>query len=143
MKPADWRLWEEFKKTVQPLKRLFTASLPDVSDLQKGVLPPKKKRFSHIIRHRIDLPYTLDLHGFTVQEAYETLCRFTDHHFERGTHHVHVITGRGLNTTGAIKKEVLLWLDTPFFTERISSFQWINGNGALKIDLKRKKRKKK
>lgn len=141
MKPADWRLWDEFKKTVQPMKRLFVGNLPDISDTQKEVSNLGKKRFSHKIRYRIDLPYTLDLHGLTVQEAYKALCRFTDHHFERGTHYIHVITGRGLNVTGAIKKEILLWLDTPFFTHRISSFQWTNCEGALKIDIKKRKKK--
>lgn len=138
MKPTDLALWEEFKKTVRPLARRFFARRAESAE----PFSPRG-RFFHTVRREAALPYQLDLHGFSVQEAYETLRLFLLHHERRGSLYVTVITGRGLLAPGAIKREIALWLDTPFFKERVRAFSWQNGGGAIRLELYQKKGKRK
>ena len=138
MKPTDLALWDEFKKTVRPFARRFFArpETPKVS-LARG------RRFDFAVQHEPVLPYQLDLHGFSVQDAYETLRLFLMHHERRRSRYVTVVTGRGLNAPGLIKQEITLWLDTPFFKERVRAFSWQNGGGALRLELYQTKGKHK
>ena len=84
---------------------------------------------------------TLDLHGLTVEEAYQTLCRFITVHIKEGSKKITVITGKGSpKKEGLIHHEIQNWLDTSFFLDKIREVRWLNGGGALEISLKRKKK---
>ena len=118
----DLELWENIKKSVKPLA--------------------KKQVAKHLYFHRIPvqygimLPYSLDLHGYTVQEAYIKLKSFVLHHIENKTNYIIVITGKGsLNKESLIHKEIENWLDNGFFKKYVKSFEWLNGNGAIRIYL--------
>ena len=49
--------------------------------------------------------YILDLHKYTVQQAFNKCQDFIQEHLEQGSHYVTVITGRG----GPISQEFTLW----------------------------------
>ena len=127
----DLSLWNELKKTVVPL------SGRGVRCLVKKDIPPRLR-----IR-RISAPilsYSLNLHGYTVAEAYEAAKRFISRHQQIGSKKITIITGKGLKQIGAIKKEIPLWFETPFFKEKIVSFSWKNDGGAMDVILKRVKK---
>lgn len=121
--------WFELIKTVKPLSK---------AEKQQSDVPPRLRVYGAPMRL---LQNTLDLHGLTVQEAYNTVRRFFCLHHQAQTKIISIITGKGIQGTGLIKKEILFWLETPFFKDKVHSFKWINEGGTLEIQLKRKKRK--
>lgn len=118
----DIDLWENIKKSVKPLvkhqvaKQLIYKNIP----IQCGII----------------IPYNLDLHGYTIQEAYIKLKSFILYHFENKTNYIIVITGKGTpEKESLIHSEIKGWLDNPFFKKYVRGFEWINGNGAMRIYL--------
>ena len=118
----DIILWNNIKDKVIPLEKNIVKELP----------------FCHIsIEYPKPIIYILDLHGYTIQEAYDQLKIFINKHKERKSKYIIVITGKGkITKEGVIHKEIKDWLLTKEFKEKIKSSEWINGNGALKIFLK-------
>lgn len=122
-------LWENIKKTLKPL--LNRQACEPVSF-------PKRLRV-HGAPERI-LMTTLDLHGLTIQEAYQTLRRFLMIHCRENTKNITIITGKGSKEKeGLIHHEIKNWLDTPFFREKIIDVKWLNGGGALELHLRRRR----
>ena len=127
----DLSLWDAIKKTIKPLTK----------DRAVEPVPFPKKLRVRAAPQRI-LMNTLDLHGLTVEEAYQTLCRFFTIHLRENSKTIVVITGKGTKEKeGLIHKEIKNWLETPSFSEKINQVRWLNGGGALEIILKRKKKK--
>lgn len=125
----DITLWENVKKTLKPLTQK-KASEP---------VPFPKRLRVHAAPKR-ELLFTLDLHGLTVEEAYQVLRQFITLHVQENSKTITVITGKGNKTKeGLIHHEIQNWLETPFFKEKINRTMWLNGGGALEILLKRKK----
>ncbi len=127
----DLSLWEDLKKTITPLTH------KGVQLLFHKELPPRLRV------HRIPsgtISYTLNLHGLSVAESYEAVKRFIVRHQNLGSKKVTIITGKGLKRVGAIKKEIVLWFDTPVFQDKIVSYTWKNDGGALDVVLKRIKK---
>jgi len=118
----DIAFWNEFKSKIIPIKKNIV----------------NKSSLYHIsIKYPKPHVYILDLHGYTIQEAYDKLKIFINKHKEYKSKYVIVITGKGsIKKEGAIHKEIRDWLLTEEFKEKIKSSEWINGNGALKIFLK-------
>ena len=83
------------------------------------------------------IPYELDLHGYSVQKAYENILDFIKKHYENKSKHITIVTGKGTDKKeGLIHKEIINWFDTDEFISYIKNYEWINNNGALKIWLK-------
>lgn len=119
---ADIEIWNNIKSKTIPLNKNIVIS----------TIRPSLKSI-----HKTFLPYILDLHGYTVHEAYNSLINFIDKHLIYKTKYITVITGKGnINKEGLIHKEIENWLNTNTFNQKIKTFEWINGNGALKIFLK-------
>lgn len=123
----DLQDWQNLTQETTPLDK-ETIKVPDM---------PKTLRAKPVGKRQ--LLTTLDLHGFTVQEAFEETKRFILVHQKAGTKLIHIITGRGIGGVGKIKKEMPLWLQTPFFQERVNSFSWENSGGVVAITLKKVK----
>lgn len=125
----DLSLWESIKQTLKPLSCHQTS--------EPSSFP--KRLHVHAVPERV-LMTTLDLHGLTVEDAYQTLRRFVLVHEKANTKLITVITGKGSKAKeGLIHKEIKNWLDTPFFKSKIIDAHWLNGGGALEIHLKRRK----
>ena len=119
----DEHLWEEVKSSVKPVKRKVKRDLP--------------KRL-HVIRGTPKLPEKiLDLHGLTVQQAFETTNRFIKRSRRAGLKEITIITGRGTTGSALIKNEFLGWLENPALNPYIRTYQWQNRGGAMKITLKK------
>ncbi|MBO7483683.1 MAG: Smr/MutS family protein [Alphaproteobacteria bacterium] len=120
----DEGLWEQLKATLKPVKKRVKHDLP------------KRLR---VVRGAPKAPKTiLDLHGLTVQEAFESSQKFIAQARKSSLKEITVITGRGTTGKALIKNEFEGWLENPKFKPHIRAHQWQNKGGAVKIALKRK-----
>ena len=124
MQVVDEELWEEVKKTVKPVKRKAKRDLPKRLRVVCGTPRPLKT--------------ILDLHGLTVQEAFETSQRFITRARHAGLKEITIITGRGTTGKALIKNEFSGWLENPKLKPHIRTHTWQNRGGAVKISLKKK-----
>ncbi len=122
-------LWEEYIKKVKPLFKGTNNVIPTV--------PPCLRVHR---AERGNIKYELDLHGLTLEEAYQTVKLFFTIHVHHNTQKIRIITGKGIQGTGKIKNEISLWLETPFFRDKIRELKWLNDGGVLEILLRRKKK---
>jgi DNA-nicking Smr family endonuclease len=84
----------------------------------------------------------LDLHGFTIDEAYNKVVGFIDNCVERELRFLLIITGKGLHSkTATIKESLTVWFQQPYFANRIIKYTDAQakhgGNGAVYVLLKR------
>ncbi len=129
MSEQDKTLWTQFVQSVLPLRHH--------ADVEKPSMPRQLR--AHAIPARTLLS-DLDLHGYTVEEAYQCFKLFLATHIHAHSQRIRVITGKGMYNTGKIKNEIMLWLETPYFRDKIRETKWINDGGVLEIILKRKKK---
>lgn len=126
----DTSLWEEYKKKVVPL------------DHDKVAKEQKKCFFVRWFEQTP--PATLDLHGFTLEEAFRSFKSFLLRHRCLQTKKIRIITGKGLLGNGQIKRELPMWLErndiAPFILKTEVPPLNKGGNGSLIIYL-RKERK--
>ena len=123
MQIADEQLWEEVKKTVKPVKCRVKRDTP--KRLRVVRCAPKA------------LQTILDLHGLTVQEAFETSQKFIGKARRAGLKEITIITGRGTTGKALIKNEFEDWLENPKLSPHIRTHTWQNRGGAIKITLKK------
>ena len=118
---SDIELWERVKRTVTPLSKAVRASLH-----RTWFMPVQPRR--------------LDLHGYTVQEAYKHTLSEIQASARRGEKQLLIITGKGVGGKGVLKRELPLWLDGTDLP--ISSVQQApakqGGEGAYIVKLKRR-----
>ena len=120
----DEDVWEEVKKTVKPVKRKVMRDLPKRLRVVRGAQESQKT--------------ILDLHGLTVQEAFESTNSFIKKARRAGLKEITIITGRGTTGKALIKNEFEGWLDNPTLSPHIRQHTWQNRGGAVKIALKKK-----
>ena len=82
---------------------------------------------------------TLDLHGKTTQAAFHALERFLHVAHTDRVRCVEIITGRGLGGTGAIRRELPLWLSLPNLRPLIlaAAHPHARNEGATRLLLRR------
>ena len=87
---------------------------------------------------------TLDLHGYRLTQAKLALRGFLFSAYESRKRLVLIITGKGLNKTGVLKKEVPIWLNEREIKKILISYEnapkSFGGEGALIIRLKNKEK---
>ena len=118
-------IWKSVIENVKPLH---------VDNKYTYIKPVNKTKLKKEIEY---ISYELDLHGYSVQEAYENILDFIKKHYENKSKYITIITGKGTDKKeGLIHKEIIDWFDTDEFILYIKNYEWINNNGALKIWLK-------
>lgn len=123
-KILDIQLWDDLKKTV----------LNEKNCPKKDI--PKRLR---VVRPAVsELPYMLDLHGQTVQDAFDKTASFLAKHHRAGHREVLIVTGKGTMGQGLIKKEFDGWINNPKIKKYVRTTQWQNRGGAVKITLTKK-----
>jgi len=113
----------------------------DIKAWKEVVDKLKQSRRKRFAKNEIkQLPYILDLHGYGVQEAYDSSLNFIMQHIQVRSKYITIITGKGTDKKeGLIHKEIINWFDTNKFKKFIKRYKWINNNGALEIYLKYEK----
>ena len=116
---------------------------------KKSLAIEKKKNFStNLLRpfkkeKKNNVPEgVIDLHGYRLHTAKIALHNYIVSAYEKRIRNILVITGKGNNNTGALKKEVPLWLNDKKLTSLLINYETapnkLGGNGALLVRIKNK-----
>jgi DNA-nicking Smr family endonuclease len=177
--PPDFHLWTEVTRSVSPLprRRILEAveaevaaapvprprsavrRTPSFPSYQAPAQRPEPEIRPHIeprmrrklMRGRIEIDGTLDLHGMRQNEARSALNRFLVSRWSRGDRTILVITGKGLKKLddagtqiierGVLRSMLPTWLSEPGLAPIVAgwdySAQMHGGEGAFYVRLKR------
>jgi DNA-nicking Smr family endonuclease len=163
LKPEDLRIWSLVAATVHPLPGKATPKKPapqtldapariDPKDL-KAVTPVSTReglddiepnRKHRIAREREEIGARIDLHGMTQDRARAALEAFLGRAFDEGYRAVLVITGKGVQGDGVLRKSTPEWLAAKHLAHIVAGVSEAHrrhgGAGALYVALKRKPR---
>jgi DNA-nicking Smr family endonuclease len=165
----DLRLWSVVASTVRPLRPVAhampvvakaAATPPKPTPRAKAVAPAKPapvKRppavkpppadveaalHRRLTRGRETLAARIDLHGLTHDAARAALTRFIQRSVDEDWRAVLVITGKGAQGDGILRRRVPDWLAEPPIRQHIAGLSEAHrrhgGEGALYVALKRK-----
>lgn len=121
-------------------------SAPDPIDLRRGehagIDGATRRRLA---QGQVTIESRLDLHGMTAAQAERRLARFVDSASRAGQRCILVITGKGPDGNGVLRRLVPLWLKTPPLSNQILAISQARpadgGGGALYVMLRRKRDK--
>jgi DNA-nicking Smr family endonuclease len=101
--------------------------------------PGRKRR---LVRERDPIEARLDLHGLDYDRARAALHGFIRRSVEQGLRAVLVITGKGVEGDGVLRRFAPYWLAEPAVAPLIAGVAWAHrrhgGEGALYVTLKRR-----
>lgn len=134
--PADPAL-----RTALPHPGAARLSLPVRGGLEKAIEPNRRHRIS---KERDPIGARLDLHGYDQDRARAVLERFLARAWAEGYRAVLVITGKGVQGDGVLKRRTPEWLAAPHLAHIVAGLsdaaRHHGGDGALYVALKRKPR---
>ncbi|MRG71463.1 hypothetical protein GH722_06780 [Alphaproteobacteria bacterium HT1-32] len=115
-------------------------------ELVHGVMPGvDRRRNQRLRRGQVEVDGTIDLHGMSQTQAYQSLMRFLEESYRRGSRCVLVITGKGLRETGEVgilRRQVPKWLNDNA-RQLIQGFNYAHrrhgGEGALYVIMRRRR----
>ncbi len=86
----------------------------------------------------------IDLHGYRLHNAKIALKKYILNAYEKNIRNILIITGKGYNNKGILKKEVPLWLNDQNLISLLVNFETapkeFGGEGALLVKIKSKKK---
>ena len=111
-------------------------------DLVKKKLFSKSK-LSPFQKEKKNIPQgILDLHGYRLKTAKVILHNYIVNAYEKKIRNILIITGKGRNNTGVLKKEVPLWLNDETLIDLLINYETapnkLGGEGALLVRIKNK-----
>lgn len=92
--------------------------------------PCFKLTYRFVTRPTIRKIKILDLHGKTLNQAYELCNEFIYDHYTSNTKNITIITGK----SGLINKEFIMWLETNRY---VKSYRKLPNEGSYKLTLKK------
>lgn len=114
---------------------------PHKGEGKKHIEPNRRHR---IVREREDIGARLDLHGLDQDRARAVLDAFLARAWDEGYRAVLVITGKGVQGDGVLKRRTPEWLAAPHLAQIVAGIsdaaRHHGGEGALYVALKRKPR---
>ena len=143
----DKETWEKYKLNMHKLRidiKKINQSLPKNSK-KKYIINNTFDKFLKLLNKRKIKPDgIIDLHGFNLKEAKLKLKNYVFQAFNSNKRNILIITGKGLNKTGLLTKEVPIWLNEKEIKKILISYEnapkSFGGEGALVIRLKNKKK---
>jgi DNA-nicking Smr family endonuclease len=163
LRPDEVKVWAEVASTVEPAPGKIVPEVPPEPPAREGAAPkaaappapprrrrkaaappeiiePKRKR--RIVRERDPIDGRIDLHGMDQDRARAALHAFLLRAWEDGARAVLVITGKGLQGEGVIRRRTPEWLAEPAVRPLVAGVSTAHrrhgGEGALYVALKRK-----
>jgi len=139
-------------RQAEPVKKMASApsysppvSAPKSKSDGKLIEPRMRRR---LMRGRLQINATLDLHGLRQHEAHAALSHFITARFNRGERTLLIITGKGMKTTGygeikergVLRHMLPIWLGEPALSPLVAGWQTAapghGGEGAFYVRLK-------
>ncbi|ODT87769.1 Smr/MutS family protein [Phenylobacterium sp. SCN 70-31] len=162
LKPEELKIWGLVAATVHPLvgrdapkparpqtldapARIAPQRAGDAAKaLREGVDPIEPNRRHRISREREEIGGRLDLHGLTQERARAVLDDFLKRAQADGVRAVLIITGKGVQGDGVLRRRVPDWLGAPHLSHVVAGISEAHrrhgGAGALYVALKRRPR---
>ena len=162
LKPEEQRIWSMVAATVHPLTARNTPkpARPQTLDAAARIEPKRPgaapvitretvddiepNRRHRIAREREEIGGRVDLHGLTQDRARAALETFLQGAWNEGYRAVLVITGKGVQGDGVLRRRVPDWLGAPHLAHIVAGISEAHrrhgGEGALYVALKRKAR---
>lgn len=169
LKPDDVKIWGVVAATVHPLPGRETPKaaatdktrIPTTEAIPARVpvaarphpQPPRPRtaldpiepgRKHRIAKAREEIGARLDLHGMDQDRARSALERFLARAWDEGFRAVLVITGKGVQGDGVLRRRAPEWLAAPHLAHMVAGISEAHrrhgGEGALYVALKRKPR---
>lgn len=164
LKPEDVKIWGMVAATVHPMPGRTAPTASQIAartETAARVAPPPPKsraikqrqtldgiepnRRHRIARAREDIGARLDLHGLDQVRAKAVLEGFVVAAWNDGWRAVLVITGKGVQGDGILKRRAPEWLAAPHLSHIVAGIsdaaRHHGGEGALYVALKRKARR--
>ena len=155
LKPDELLLWGKVAQTVHPLgaRQRPGAAIPPPSIEPAQAPPPvaphwspkplEPGRLRRLARGREAVQPSLDLHGLTQDEARQALTRFLLAAQAEGRRAAVVVTGRGVQGDGVLRRRAPEWLAEPHLRDVVAGVAEAHrrhgGDGAVYVALKRRK----
>jgi DNA-nicking Smr family endonuclease len=165
LRPDEARLWSLVAATVHPLPGRSLPKAPPESvpaeplAKAKAASPPlpapaprvagrhtpfgiEPRRRQRLARERDPIAARIDLHGLDQDQARAALARFLRRAWDDGYRAVLVITGKGVQGDGVLRRRAPEWLGAPDLTPIVAGVSEAHrrhgGEGALYVALRRK-----
>ena len=152
----DKETWEKYKLNMHKL-RIDTKKIDinsNIKNLNQSLTKKSKKNFfinnkfdkfiKLLNKRKIEPDGIIDLHGYKLKEAKLILKNYVFKAYNNNSRNILIITGKGLNKSGALKKEVPIWLDERDIKKILICYEnapkSFGGEGALIIRLKNKEK---
>jgi DNA-nicking Smr family endonuclease len=140
----DKKIWTEYVSNLNSHTLKFNPknSVKSNNSLYKFNLR-ETKSFSKVLKKGLlKLDNVVDFHGYRLNDARIILKNFIIMSYKSNYKNILVITGKGQNNSGALKKELPNWLYQKEFSKYIISFMHapknLGGEGAVLIRVKNK-----
>ena len=163
LRPEETQIWGMVAATVHPLPGRGTPTASQEAaknETAARIAPPKPaarlgkpratldgiepNRRHRIAKAREEIGAKLDLHGMDQQRARAVLEGFLANAFHEGWRAVLVVTGKGVQGDGVLKRRAPEWLAAPHLAHIVAGIsdaaRHHGGEGALYVALKRKAR---
>ena len=142
---SDKKTWENY------ISNLNNQNINFKFNKTNQIIKTKKTISGKVVFHNKSKPFNnrkfkpegiLDLHGYTLKTAKMVLKKYILNAYERNLRNILVITGKGQNNAGTLKKEVPLWLNDLILSDLLVNYQAASkrfgGVGALMVRVKNK-----
>jgi len=84
----------------------------------------------------------IDLHGYSLKVGKQNLESYILKSYENNLRNILIVTGKGLNNLGVLRKEVPIWLESKEIKKFLISYEtapnYYGGTGALLVRIKNK-----
>lgn len=125
-------------RILQPAAAAFPKSKSNSLPVQH---PIEERVLKRLAKGRQNVDARIDLHGYTQDRARAVLLEFLQNSRAQGHRLVLVITGKGNENQGVLRRNVPLWLDTSPFAQHINGRRIAHishgGAGALYVRLRK------
>lgn len=162
LSPEEARAWARVAATVKPIGQRAAdfedlaavmeaggqqADVPPAgrskqADAPRTTAPPAELRGNKKVRRgKLSIAASFDLHGHTQASAARDLPAFLEDQQTKGTRCVRVITGKGRQGQGVLRRNFLFWLESPAARRLVSGYAEAHpkhgGAGAFYVFLRR------
>ena len=136
--------WQQYKATAKPARKKAVGLALRAAD---KLVPPKRKLRPDFFERpesaaRNPQHTILDLHGMTQAAAHAALSEFLATQYHHGTRQTLIITGKGLDGEGLLKRNLPHWCESPELNKFIDGISIapprLGGSGAFVVMLRRK-----
>jgi DNA-nicking Smr family endonuclease len=141
----DKRTWKNYIDNFKSFNVSFPNDNKDVVNNTPKKAFQKNVSLSHlklIKQGKVKPDGVLDLHGYKLYDAKIAIQKYIVNAYEENVRNILIITGKGQNNTGVLKKEVPLWLNDKVLTNLLVNYKVapknFGGEGALLVRIKNK-----